>query len=80
MPLDDFSFPQAVHHRYSLSYPKIMAAPITYPNSSFYNERGNQFIDTTITADSVVLGGEFSPMQADERLKLFPSTFYSEQK
>jgi hypothetical protein len=57
-----------------------MAAPMAYPNSSFHNEHGTQFIDTTITAGSVVLGGELSPLQADERLQLFTSAFYSEQK
>jgi hypothetical protein len=37
-----------------------MAAPIYYPNNTFRNEDGNQFVDTTVVAQNVVFGGELS--------------------
>jgi hypothetical protein len=40
-----------------MTHRSVMAAPIYYPNNSFHNADGNQFVDTTITAENVVFGG-----------------------
>jgi hypothetical protein len=37
----------------------IMAAHIWYPNNAFHNLAGNQFVDSSIVADHVVIGGEY---------------------
>ncbi len=36
-----------------------MAAHIWYPNNAFHNLAGNQFVDSSIVADHVVIGGEY---------------------
>jgi hypothetical protein len=52
-----------------------MAAPIYYPDNTFHNEgAGNQFVDTSIVAENVVIGSKFlltGPRNSFSRKSLF---------